>query len=211
MNPVHLTARWLTVEESELDSEMTPSLDGKQTARFLELMERPGTRVLSSTRVMNYPGQRISSCGARMTSQVTGYEVSGDSFSPRWGWSLSGTGYEFRTVAQNAGQPAGLPDELLVEARLYLSNASPQTAVQDPLVLDRDRPRQISGRVSTMPGPVQSNADSQIIVDSTLHIPNGGAALMKYSVPEWLAGEPEDPAKRAGRALVLLVQAERRK
>jgi hypothetical protein len=48
-------------------------------------------------------------------------------------------------------------------------------------------------------------------VDTVLRIPDGGAALMRYSVPDWLRGEPEDPAKRARRVLMLLVQAERRK
>jgi hypothetical protein len=211
MTSVQLTARWLTVEKEELGREVPASMDGPQTARLLDVLSRPGTRVLGTTRLTSYAGQLVYSFGSLMVSQIAGYVSDGESLTPSLFPLLNGTGYEFRTIAQNEARLPGAVEEICVEARSYLSAFGPYSPLQDPLVSDNDKPRSVSPDKSAKPGPIQSAAGCQVTVDTVLRIPDGGAALTTYSVPDWLSGEPEDPAKRAGRVLVLLVQAERRK
>lgn len=209
LQPVQLTARWLTVDASIV--EKTPlSLDASATKRFLRVFDHPGTRVVGGTRLNVYPGQKVCAFGGMLKPQVADQTLSGTTYVPRLRFVPAGTGFEFRIAAQSESHLEGAVETITVDTRACLNAFGPPAPQQDPLQ-QQETQREPSPEVAAMPGAIHSGAGCGMEFDTTLRIHDGGAALLRYSLPEWLPGESEEPAERAKRLLLLLVQAERRR
>jgi len=208
IEPVRLTARWLTVDTDALPRGIPASLDGTQTERVLKVLEHPKTRVLGVTRLRALPEQQICAFGGLTTPQVSGYNADAIP-EPKVGVSTAGTGFQFKVRAQSMTQLKDVAEEICVETLACLSAFDPPVAPQDPFPENPKEPRRPSTRLDCMPGLVHSAYEYRTEFENTLRIPDGGSVLFRYSVPEWLHGEPKKPAKRARRTLVLSIQAER--
>ena len=208
---VRLTAHWLTVPSDALPGEVSVSLDRPQTAKVLKVLSHAGTRLLGTTRLTAYAGHQVCAFGGLTRPQIKGYTVDGDYAVPDVRVAAEGLGFQFRLLNQSEAQLDGVAEEICVQTCSYLSAFGPPAALQEPFPSNPEKATGTTPNEKPAPGLIHSAAGCRVGLENTLRIRDGGAVLMRYAVPKWLGGEPENAAERAKRTLLLIVCAERRR
>jgi len=205
---VSVTARWAVVNTAGLQAaigkEAEVPLEAANTARVLALLEEKHTRLLATARLNPLQGQRVSAFGGNDVLQIAGYEIYDQVHRPTVVPVLGGAGVQVRPfVVPHEGQPSGL--RLDLQLTLARTDREPERIGPKD---DAQRKAREGEETLASTGQVHSSRTDKQVISCTVHIPDGGAALFRRPVPEWIKGEVAEDSRKGKRTLIVLVQAE---
>jgi hypothetical protein len=199
--PILVTARWAVVNSEALrkavGKDLPQILTPKEIQQVLELVSQDASRDLACVRLSCLNGQRSSSFGGVERAFVADYNVNGVVIEPIVKLHIGGAVADVKPMLVES-LAANAPTELQIETRLSISRT------------DAAGPAPEGKEGVPPPGRTEAPASQSQDVLCTVRIPDGGAALFRLPVPQWLPDEPKTPedASRGLRMMIVLLQAE---
>ncbi|MGD0088470.1 MAG: hypothetical protein ABSE73_00990 [Planctomycetota bacterium] len=209
--PVLVTARWAVVNSDTLKTaigEALPQVLGaKEAEKVLDLIAREGSRDLACVRLSCLNGQRSSGFGGVERAFVADYNVNGVLIEPVVKSHIAGAVADVKPLIVGGTGGADAPNQLMIESRLSFSRTDANPAALGPGAEAKEG----APAVPPPPGRIQTPTGHSQDILCTVIIPDGGAALFRAPVPEWLPDEKAAEARQGLRTMIVLLQAQQQK
>jgi len=209
--PLLVTTRWAVVNtealKTALGQSLPQSLNAQEADKALDLIAAEGSRDLASVRLICFNGQRSSGFGGIERTFVKDYDVSGSVMDPVVSSLIAGAVADVKPLILEGTGGADVPNQLMIETRLSFSRTDANPTAIDPVASAKEGPL----TMPPLPGKIQTPASSSQDIRSTVRIQDGGAALFRLPVPDWIQGEDAAAAKKGERTLIVLLHAQQQK
>ena len=210
--PIGVTARWMVVDRADLaaafGADPPAAFEPGDLPKVAALLAKPATRDLAAARLLSFNGQEVSSFGGVEQALVEDYDVSGLEYYPVVRSHLGGLLTQVRTlIVEGTGEP-GFPTQLRLDVRLALLRPDPSPALVDPTLPPAKEAGGARGPEPLLPGLIQSPETQKVVHACTVRVTNGGAVLLRFPAPSWIAGENAEAARRGDRVGIVVIQAE---
>jgi len=209
--PLLVTTRWAVVNTEALKTAagqtLPQTLSAQEADKVLDLIAQEGSRDLASVRLICFNGQRSSGFGGVERAFVTDYDVSGAVMQPVVNSLIAGAIADVKPLIMEGTGGADVPNQLMIETRLSFSRTDLSPATVDPVAGAKEG----ALTMPPLPGKIQTPTSHSQDVQSTVRIQDGGAALFRLPVPEWIQGEDAAAAKKGERTMIVLLHAQQQK